>query len=100
MHCFCCTPACVQLVEIMPCLDTLPQLLGRPYSLVDEDAGLQADVADASAGPDDMDVDGPGAAAAGPGSRHQQGYFTLEELLDRVQVCVLAHSGSAVERWP
>jgi hypothetical protein len=36
-----------------------------------------------------MDIDGPGAAAAGPGSRRQQGYFTLEELLDRVQVRVV-----------
>lgn len=69
-------PVCSQLVEIMPCLDKLPQLLGRPYGLEDEEAAQQD-------GAEDMDADGPGA---GPGSRQQQGGLALEELLQRVQV--------------
>ena len=79
LYCFCVQIVCAQLVEIMPCLDKLPQLLGTPYGQEDEDAGQQAGV-------EDMDTDGPGAAGAGPGSRRQQGGMTLEELLQRVQV--------------
>lgn len=74
----------LQLVEIMPCLDKLPELLGRPYGFDDDDAEHAA-----GQGADDMDMDGPGAvAAAGPGStaQQQQGPFTLEQLLQRVQV--------------
>jgi hypothetical protein len=81
-------PDCLQLVEIMPCLDKLPELLGRPYSFED---GEEQQQAAAGQGPDDMDTDGPGpVAAAGPGStalqRQQQGPLTLEQLLQRVQV--------------
>lgn len=84
-----CSGFALQLVEIMPCLDALPQLLGRPYSLEDEDAGQQAAA-------DDVDTDIPEVAAAGPGSRQQQGYFTLDQLLQRVQVSVgAAHAVSA-----
>lgn len=74
----------LQLVETMPCLDKLPELLGRPYGFDDDDAEHAA-----GQGADDMDMDGPGAvAAAGPGStaQQQQGPFTLEQLLQRVQV--------------
>lgn len=80
----------------MPCLDKLPELLGRPYGPEDDACAATADQdmadADAAAGIDsDMDVDGPGAAEAGPRSRRQQGYLTLDALLDRVQVssCLL-----------
>jgi hypothetical protein len=83
----------MQLVEVMPCLDKLPELLGRPYGPEDDACAATADqdVADADAGAaagvdSDMDVDGPGAAEAGPRSSRQQGYLTLDALLDRVQV--------------
>jgi hypothetical protein len=83
----------------MPCLDKLPELLGRPYGPEDDAATAAADQdmadADAAAGADsDMDVDGPGAAEAGPRSRRQQGDLTLDALLDRVQV-----SSCLVGRW-
>lgn len=94
----------LQLVEIMPCLDTLPELLGRPYGFDDDDAEHAA-----GQGADDMDMDGPGSvAAAGPGStaqqqQQQQGPFTLEQLLQRVQVRGLAAGtvaeGTGACRW-
>lgn len=72
-------------------MDKLPELLGRPYCLEDEDAdpaAAHADAAGAAAAEEDMDIDGPpGAAGAGPGSRRPEGCYTLEELLQRVQVC-------------
>jgi len=70
----------------MPCLDKLPELLGRPYCLEDEDADPAAAHADAAgAAEGDMDIDSP--AGAGPGSRRPEGCYTPEELLQRVQVC-------------
>lgn len=76
----------LELVEIMPCLDKLPELLGRPYNFEHDEEQQQAA---AGQGVDDMDTDWPASvAAAGPGStalQRQQGPFTLEQLLQRVQ---------------
>lgn len=104
----------LQLVEVMPCLDKLSALLGRPYSLDDEDTGelhQQQQAAGGQEGEDGMDVDmtdaagaaaGGGrddvdaadmAAGAGPGSSRTNrppGCYTLEELLQQMQVGVLA----------
>jgi hypothetical protein len=75
--------AAVQCVEIMPCLDKLPQLLGKPYGLEDEEAEqqLQEDQQE-QAGGNAMEVDGT-AAATRP---RPDGCHTTEELLQLVQV--------------
>jgi hypothetical protein len=78
---------CVQLVQVAPRLDMLQQLLGRPYSLEDEDDATAAaadEAAAGGAGDDAMDAEGPGAAETSSSSRCG---CTTEQLLCRVQVC-------------
>lgn len=78
----------MQLVEVAPRLATLPQLLGRPYSLEDEEE--QEIAAAAAAGEDPMDAEGPGTAegagAVNAAGASGSGHYTTEQLLQRVQV--------------
>jgi hypothetical protein len=85
----------MQLVEVSPRLDMLPQLLGRPYSLEDEeDATAAAAAGDAAGdGADDMmDAEGPGSADP---SSSRCG-CTTEQLLSKVQVRALGADYPAV----